>query len=105
MPSCANKRLLSTLLRDSWGSDAVVQSDCCDSLTSIKSQHNYTSTFEEAVAAGLDAGLQLCFGCDPNKGAKATQYLTSALQQGLVSRAELESAVARIMLTRFRCDV
>jgi beta-glucosidase-like glycosyl hydrolase len=73
VPSCANKRLLGDILRDEWGSDAVVQSDCCDSLTSIKSSHNYTSTFEQAVAAGVDAGLQLCFGCDPNTGHKATQ--------------------------------
>lgn len=65
-PSCANKRLLQKVLRDDWRSDAVIQSDCCDSLTSIKSQHNYTATYEEAIAAGFDAGLSLCFGCDPN---------------------------------------
>ena len=65
-PSCANKRLLQKVLRDDWRSDAVVQSDCCDSLTSIKSQHSYTATYEEAIAAGFDAGLSLCFGCDPN---------------------------------------
>jgi beta-glucosidase-like glycosyl hydrolase len=53
------------VLRGEWHSDAVVQSDCCDSLTAIKSQHNYTDTYEEAVAAAFDAGLSLCFGCDP----------------------------------------
>ena len=31
-----------------WGFDSVVQSDCCDSVTSIKSKHNYTETFEGA---------------------------------------------------------
>ena len=65
-PSCANKRLLQTVLRNEWHSDAVVQSDCCDSLTSIKCQHNFTATYEQAIAAGFDAGLSLCFGCDPN---------------------------------------
>lgn len=35
------------VLRDEWKSDSIVQSDCCDSLTSIKSQHNYTDTYEE----------------------------------------------------------
>jgi beta-glucosidase-like glycosyl hydrolase len=64
-PSCANRRLLQDVLRGEWHSDAVVQSDCCDSLTAIKSQHNYTDTYEEAVAAAFDAGLSLCFGCDP----------------------------------------
>ena len=106
VPSCANSRLLNTVLRDEWHSDAVVQSDCCDSLTSIKSQHNYTETYEQAVAAGFKAGLSLCFGCDPNidKGpsGNASSYLRSALRAGLVEPEQLRLAVARIMLTRFR---
>ena len=83
-----------------------MQSDCCDSLTSIKSQHNYTETYEQAVAAGFKAGLSLCFGCDPNidKGpsGNASSYLRSALRAGLVEPEQLRLAVARIMLTRFR---
>ena len=63
VPSCANKRLLKEIVRDEWHSNAVVQSDCCDSVTAIKSEHNYTATYEEAVAAAFNAGLQMCFGC------------------------------------------
>lgn len=61
VPSCANKRLLQDIVRGEWGSSAVIQSDCCDSVTAIKSEHNYTDTFEEAVAAAFNAGLQMCF--------------------------------------------
>jgi beta-glucosidase len=106
VPSCANKRLLQDVLRGEWASDAVVQSDCCDSLTSIKSQHGYVDTYEEAVAAAFDGGLSLCFGCDPHldhgPSGNASTYLKNALRTGLVKAPQLTAAVARIMLTRFR---
>ena len=106
VPSCANKRLLGDVLRGEWRSDAVVQSDCCDSLTAIKSEHNYTATYEEAVGVAFDAGLDLCFGCDPHldhgPSGQASTYLKNALAEGLVKPAQLTDAVSRIMLTRFR---
>ena len=105
-PSCANQRLLGTELRGKWGADSVVQSDCCDSITSIKSLHNFTDTFPQAVAAAFDAGAQLCFGCDPfldhGHSANASQYLKAAISAGLVKEAAVRSAVGRVMLTRFR---
>ena len=33
MPSCANEYLLQTVLREQFQSPAVVQSDCCDSVS------------------------------------------------------------------------
>ena len=106
VPSCASKRLLTDVLKHEWASDAVVQSDCCDSLTSIKTVHNYTETYPQAVAAAFNAGLDLCFGCDRHldkfPSGNASQFLASALDQSLVRPEQLEAAVARIMLTRFK---
>jgi hypothetical protein len=85
IPSCANKQMLHDILRGEWQSDSVVQSDCCDSVTSIKSKHNFTATYEEAVAAAFEGGTQLCFGCDPfldhGPSANATSYLRGAIAQ------------------------
>jgi beta-glucosidase len=54
----------------------------------------------------MNAGLDLCFGCDPHidKGPSgmASTYLANAITQKLVSTTQLETAVSRIMLTRFR---
>ena len=32
VPSCQNELLLKTMLRDEWKSEALVQTDCCDSM-------------------------------------------------------------------------
>ena len=65
-----------------------------------------TCVHAEAVAAAFNAGLELCFGCDPfldhGDSANASHYLARALSSGLVSTAQLNKAIARVMLTRFR---
>ena len=77
VPSCANKRLLQDILRDEWGSSCLVQSDCCNSISSLVNPQHYVKTEAEAVAAAVNAGTQLCFMCgvsdfqqNPKKGTK-----------------------------------
>lgn len=55
---------------------SLVQSDCCDSISSIFSQHHYTATEAEAVAAAFEAGTQLCFACGEAQIAALNQSLT-----------------------------
>jgi beta-glucosidase-like glycosyl hydrolase len=98
VPSCANKRLLQDILRKEWGSGCLVQSDCCDSISSIFSQHHYAKTEEAAVAAAFDAGTQLCFAC----GEAQIAALASALSNSTVSMAQLDGALSRLFLTRMR---
>ena len=40
VPSCGSHLLLTTMLRDSWKSDAIIQSDCCDSVNTMKGEIN-----------------------------------------------------------------
>jgi hypothetical protein len=39
--SCGNKLLLQTMLRDQWRSDAIVQTDCCDSVQTMVRPSKY----------------------------------------------------------------
>lgn len=98
VPSCANKRLLQDILRMEWGSQCLIQSDCCDSISSIFSQHHYVSSEAAAVAAAFDAGTQLCFAC----GEAQIAALNQSLAADTVSMAQLDSALARLFLTRMR---
>ena len=74
-----------------------MQSDCCDSLTAIKSKHNYTETYEQAVAVAFEAGLQLCFGCDPfldhGPSANASSYLRNVCAHAVCAAYVLALAV------------
>jgi beta-glucosidase-like glycosyl hydrolase len=60
--SCGNTLLLQKQLREEWNSDAIVQTDCCDSVQTMKGAisprtrkpiANYTEAFGNAVNAGL----------------------------------------------------
>ena len=98
VPSCASKRLLHDILRDEWGSEAMVQSDCCNSISTIWSQHHFERTEEDAVASAFAAGTQICFAC----GKREVAALTQALHDKKVQLAQLDRALERLFLTRMR---
>jgi len=58
VPSCANKRLLTDILRAEWKFTGFVVSDD-DALEKIVDAHHYVSTYVEAAAAAVDAGCNL----------------------------------------------
>eukprot|EP00930_Biecheleria_cincta_P027638 TRINITY_DN19382_c0_g1_i1.p1 TRINITY_DN19382_c0_g1~~TRINITY_DN19382_c0_g1_i1.p1 ORF type:complete len:494 (+),score=46.31 TRINITY_DN19382_c0_g1_i1:133-1482(+) len=98
VPSCANSRLLKDILRGEFGSTALVQSDCCDSISSIWNKHHYTESLEGAVAAATQAGTDLCFAC----GAQHEQAFADALKTGTLNMSDLDRAIERVFLTRMR---
>ena len=77
VPCSASSFLLDDLLRKQWGFDGYVVSDC-DAIGDIwgGQQHHYVKTPEEAAAAAIKAGCNLCCGGDYNS-------LVRAVQQGL----------------------
>ena len=96
VPACANKFLLTDLLRTRWGFEGYVVSDC-DAIRDIwgQRQHKYVSTPEEAAAAAIKAGCNLCCGGDYNA-------LVRAVQQKLVTEKEIDEALYHTLWTRFR---
>jgi beta-glucosidase len=96
IPASASSFLLDDWLRKQWGFDGYVVSDC-DAIRDIwgQRQHKYVKTPEEAAAAAIKAGCNLCCGGDYNA-------LVRAAQQGLVTEKEIDMALYYTLWTRFR---
>jgi len=96
VPDCANPFLLTDLLRKQWGFNGFVVSDG-GAIFDINNHHKYVATAEEAAAAAVKAGDDLCSG-----GGKEYAALTRAVQLGLISEAEIDTALSRGLEARFR---
>ena len=94
VPGIAHASLLSRVLRDEWGFDGFVLSDC-DTFPSLRSVWAWGGSDEEAAASALLAGNEI--NCGPG-----FQALLNASQQGLVSKASLMTAARRILRYRMR---
>lgn len=96
VPATASTFLLSDLLRDQWGFDGYVVSDC-GAVGDIHGEdlHRYVATPEEAAALAINAGCNLCCGADYNA-------LVRAVQQDLVTEPEIDNALYHTLWTRFR---
>ena len=93
-PCCANKKLMTDILRGEWGFDGYVVSDC-GAIRDIWEGHKFVKTETEASVLAVRAGTDLTCG-----GEYAT--LVDAVKRGLISEAEIDTAVKRLMTARFR---
>jgi len=93
-PACANPLLLTELLRKQWGFDGHVVSDC-GAIYDIFANHKFAVTPAAAAADAVKAGDDLCCGTDYNS-------LTRAVKTGLISEADIDTAVGRLLAARFR---
>ncbi len=105
VPASGNDMLLTTLLREEWGFDGFVVSDCgavadmyINPMFSIATNlgHFYAKNMEEASAMSLIAGTDVSCGSEHKKA------LMNALEQGLISEDVIDRAIIRALLTRFR---
>jgi beta-glucosidase len=90
----ASPRLLTQILRKDWGFDGYIVSDC-DSVEDIFKEHKIVATAEQASALAVKSGLDLDCG-------KTYAALVGAVRQGLVTEAEIDVAVRRLMLARIK---
>ena len=90
----ASELLLKDLLRTRWEFGGYVVSDC-DSIEDIWKYHKIVETPEQAAALGVRNGGDLNCG-------RTYESLVAAVEQCLLSEAEIDVAVQRLMLTRFR---
>jgi beta-glucosidase len=96
VPCCASTFLLTDILRNRWGFDGYIVSDC-SAIRDISSrrQHHYVETKEEAAAIAVKAGCNLCCGGDYNA-------LVQAVQKGLISEKQIDQALYYTLWTRFK---
>jgi len=93
-PACANPLLLTDLLRQQWGFDGHVVSDC-GAIYDIYANHKFADTPEAAAALAVKAGDDLCCGMDYNS-------LLSAVKEGLITEKDIDVALGRVLEARFR---
>jgi len=93
-PCCASKFLLRQVLRERWGFKGHVVSDC-GAVDDFHQHHGVTKNAAESAA------LAVRNGCDLNCG-RTYEALVEAVAQGLVTEAELDTSVSRLLSTRMR---
>ncbi|MBE0679441.1 MAG: glycoside hydrolase family 3 C-terminal domain-containing protein [Bacteroidales bacterium] len=92
-PACASEELYG-ILRDEWGFDGYIVSDCWAVSDFYKFQ-GYAAGPAEAAALALKAGTDLECGVD-------YRHLMESYRRGLITEADLDRAVKRVMMARFR---
>ena len=90
---CASRTLLKETLRESWGFEGHIVSDCW-AIRDLFEGHGISDTPEEAAA------LALAMGCDLNCG-NTYHYLMSAYRKGLVTEEQITEAAVRLFTTRY----
>ena len=94
-PCCTSDRLLIDILRNKWGYDAIVLTDC-DAINNFynKGQHE---THKDGLSASVDAVLN---GTDLECG-KVFMSLVEGLKKGLVKESDLDEHLRKTLMGRF----
>jgi len=93
-PCCGSDFLIQKILRDEWGFDGLMVSDCW-AVPDIYNYHKVVDTPEEASAMAVLAGTDLECG-------NAYPSLLNAVKEGLITERDLDTAVTRIFTARFK---
>lgn len=93
-PCCGSPTLLGDILRERWGFEGYVVSDCW-ALKDFHENHNVTRTPEESAALAVKMGCDLNCGC-------TYEHIPAAVAQGLLSEADLDVCLTRLFTARMR---
>ena len=91
----ASWMLLEDILRNQWGFDGYVVSDC-GAIRDIFANHKIVNNAEEAATIGVRRG------CDLNCGEVYQRSLLKAVGEGMIDEGEIDLAVYRLMLARMK---
>lgn len=100
MPCCGSDRLLQSILRNDWGFDGVVVSDCGAirdflPMTGNKPGHGVSEDNESASALGVRSGTDVECGA-------IYKNLPAAVKRGDISEEDIDVSVRRLLTERFR---
>ncbi|MHC4718773.1 MAG: glycoside hydrolase family 3 protein, partial [Planctomycetota bacterium] len=93
-PCCASPTLLGQILREKWGFDGYVVSDC-GAIADIYQHHKVVASGPEAAA------MAVTNGCDLNCG-QVYHDLLAAVEEGLIDEATIDVSVRRLFAARLR---
>jgi beta-glucosidase len=102
-PACANGFLLKDQLRGAWKFNGYVVSDC-DAIVDVFGGHKFTKSMAEAAAVSLKTGMDnecADFFTKATDNSDYVKYL-DAVTQGLLSEKEIDVALKRLFMARFR---
>ena len=94
-PCCGSQRLMQTILRDEWGFEYLVVSDCgavSDFYTSHKSSSDSIHASAKATLAGTDVECGFAY---------AYKGIPEAVKRGLITEEEVNKHVIRLLEGRF----
>jgi beta-glucosidase len=93
-PGCASTDLLQKRLREQWGFQGYVVSDC-GAVGDIHRNHKFTPTLGGAAVAAVKAGTDLTCG---------TEYetLVDEVKAGHIAEAEIDRSLERLFVARMR---
>lgn len=95
-PCCNSDRLLMQILRDEWGYEGLVVSDCGAIYDFFEEgRHGTHKDKADASSAAVLSGTDLECG-------DAYKSLVDAVRQGKIKEADLERSVSRLLLARFK---
>ncbi|MDX1286446.1 MAG: glycoside hydrolase family 3 N-terminal domain-containing protein, partial [Draconibacterium sp.] len=92
-PCCASPELYG-ILRDDWGFEGYIVSDCW-AISDFYKYQNFSKDAAEAAAVAIKAGTDLNCG-------NSYPHLDKAFERGLITEEELDVAVKRLFMARFK---
>ena len=101
VPSVCNPWLLNHVLRDTWGFNGYVVSDC-DAVSDLVDEHHHAATPEAAGADAFNNGCDLEGGWWAKYPDVVNVYLPGAVEQGLIKVEQIDADVSRVLRGRFR---
>jgi beta-glucosidase len=94
VPACANTDLLQKTLKNEWGFQGYIVSDC-GAVSDIYRGHQYKANAAEASAAAVKAGTDLTCGNE-------YRALVDSVKSGLITEAEVNRSLERLFAARFK---
>src|SRR3989304_6324456 len=92
---CGSNTLLQKILREDWGFDGYIVSDCW-AIDDIYKNHKIVDTAPEAVAISVKSGTDL------ECGVTYDSALIEAVKNGLIIEEEIDVSLKRLFKARFK---